>query len=164
MRAVAGAGLPLDRFMVGTGAAALDDACRLTAEARSLGFAGALLLPPFYYKGLDADGVVGYVEALIGKVGADGLKLYLYHGPANSGVPYTPEIVARVRSLEHGYPEVAREGLADGTVRDVELSGVAVAMAGAFGWLHKWFSADLVAPEIVVREQVRLLAGGLTAR
>jgi len=74
------------------------------------------------------------------------------------------EIVARVRSLEHGYPEVAREGLADGTVRDVELSGVAVAMAGAFGWLHKWFSADLVAPEIVVREQVRLLAGGLMAR
>jgi len=74
------------------------------------------------------------------------------------------EIVARVRSLEHGYPEVAREGLADGTVRDIELSGVAVAMAGAFGWLHKWFSADLVAPEIVVREQVRLLAGGLMAR
>jgi AcrR family transcriptional regulator len=74
------------------------------------------------------------------------------------------EIVARVRSLEHGYPEVAREGLADGTVRNVELSGVAVAMAGAFGWLHKWFSADLAAPEIVVREQVRLLAGGLMAR
>ncbi|MGN6584302.1 MAG: dihydrodipicolinate synthase family protein [Rhizobiaceae bacterium] len=98
MRAVAKAGLPLDRFMVGTGAAALDDACRLTAEAKSLGFAGALLLPPFYYKGLDADGVVTYVEALIGKVGAQGLKLYLYHFPANSGVPYTPEIVARLRN------------------------------------------------------------------
>jgi 4-hydroxy-tetrahydrodipicolinate synthase len=83
--------------MVGTGAAALEDACRLTAEAKSLGFAGALLLPPFYYKGLDADGVVAYIEALIGKVGAQGLKLYLYHFPANSGVPYTPEIVARLR-------------------------------------------------------------------
>jgi 4-hydroxy-tetrahydrodipicolinate synthase len=98
MRAIAKAGLPLDRFMVGTGAAALDDACRLTAEVKSLGFAGALLLPPFYYKGLDADGVVGYVEALISKVGANGLKLYLYHFPANSGVPYTPEIVARLRN------------------------------------------------------------------
>jgi AcrR family transcriptional regulator len=74
------------------------------------------------------------------------------------------EIIARVRSLEHGYPEVAREGVADGTVRDVELTGVALAMAGAFGWLHKWFSADLVAPEIVVAEQVRLLAGGLAPR
>lgn len=97
MRAIARAGLSLDRFMVGTGAAALDDACRLTAEAMSLGYAGALLLPPFYYKGLDPDGVVAYVEALIGRVGAANLRLYLYHFPANSGVPYTPEIVARLR-------------------------------------------------------------------
>ena len=42
MRAVEGAGLPLDRFLVGTGAAALGDAVRLTAEAKALGFAGAL--------------------------------------------------------------------------------------------------------------------------
>ncbi len=98
MRAIARAGLPLDRFMVGSGAAALDDACTLTAEAKALGFAGALLLPPFYYKGVDADGVVAYVERLIGKVGANGLKLYLYHFPANSGVPYTPEIVSRLRN------------------------------------------------------------------
>jgi AcrR family transcriptional regulator len=74
------------------------------------------------------------------------------------------EITDRVRRLEEGYPEVAREGLADGTVRDVELTGAAVAMAGAFGWLHKWFSPALVPPEVVVREQVAMLAGGLAAR
>ena len=74
------------------------------------------------------------------------------------------EITARVRSLEEGYPEVAREGLADGTVRDVELTGVALAMAGAFGWLHKWFTTAVAPPEVVVREQVAMLAGGLAAR
>jgi len=74
------------------------------------------------------------------------------------------EIVARVRGLEHGYPDVAREGLADGTVRDVDLTGVAVAMAGAFGWLHKWFSPEIATPETVVREHVRLLAAGLAVR
>jgi hypothetical protein len=47
------------------------------------------------------------------------------------------EIIARVRALEHGYPEVAREGLADGSVRDVDLTAVAEVSAGAFGWLHK---------------------------
>ncbi len=109
MRAVAKAGLPLDRFMVGTGAAALDDAVRLTAEARALGFAGALLLPPFYYKGIDAAGVTAYVETLISRVGADGLKLYLYHFPANSGVPFTIEAVTRLREA---YPDVLR-GLKD---------------------------------------------------
>ena len=74
------------------------------------------------------------------------------------------EITARVRRLEEGYPDVARQGLADGTVRDVELTGVALAMAGAFGWLHKWFDAALVAPETVVREQLAMMAAGLTAR
>lgn len=97
MRAVADAGLPLERFMVGTGAAALDDACRLTVEAKALGFAGALLLPPFYYKGIGEDALVSYVETVVRRVGADGLKLYLYHFPANSGVPYAPGAVRRLR-------------------------------------------------------------------
>lgn len=97
MRAVAASGLPLARFMVGTGAAALDDAVVLTAEAKRLGFAGALLLPPFYYKGIDADALVAYVTAVIDKVGTEALPLYLYHFPANSGVPYAAEAVKRLR-------------------------------------------------------------------
>jgi 4-hydroxy-tetrahydrodipicolinate synthase len=109
MRAVANGGLPLDRFMVGTGAAALDDAVRLTAEARNLGFAGALLLPPFYYKGIDEDDLVAYVETLVRRVGANGLNLYLYHFPANSGVPYSADVVARLRDM---MPETVK-GLKD---------------------------------------------------
>ena len=49
MRAVADAGLPLERFMVGTGVPALADTVRLTRAACELGFAGALVLPPFFY-------------------------------------------------------------------------------------------------------------------
>jgi len=74
------------------------------------------------------------------------------------------EIMARVRALEQGYPEVAREGLKDGSVRDVDLTAVAQAMAGAFGWLHKWWRPDLAAKETVIAEHVRLLAQGLGAR
>lgn len=103
MRGVAGAGLPLDRMMVGTGAAALDDAVALTRAARDLGFAGALLLPPFYYKGIDADSLVAYVSALISRCGAEALRLYLYHIPQNTGVPYPIEAVARLRE---SHPEV----------------------------------------------------------
>lgn len=102
MKAIAASGLPLSRFMVGTGAAALDDAVRLTAEAKALGFAGALLLPPFYYKGIDAEGLFAYVSAVVGRVGAAGLPLYLYHFPANSGVPYAPQVVSRLR---HAFPQ-----------------------------------------------------------
>lgn len=117
MRAVANAGLALDRFMVGTGAAALDDAVRLTAEAKVLGFAGTLVLPPFYYKGIDADGLAAYIETLIKRVDPDGLKLYLYHFPANSGVPYPGDVVARLRDA---YPDTLA-GLKDSS-GDLEYS------------------------------------------
>src|SRR2546430_1147044 len=46
------AGLPMERLMVGTGAAAIRDAVELTRHAAELGFAAALVLPPFYYKGV----------------------------------------------------------------------------------------------------------------
>src|SRR6201995_4227614 len=48
MNDYAASGLPLDRMMVGTGAAATADAIALTQHAAALGFGGALVLPPFY--------------------------------------------------------------------------------------------------------------------
>src|ERR1700675_620233 len=59
------AGLPLDRMMVGTGAAAVGDAIALTRHAAELNFAGALVLPPFYYKGVPDDGLFAYIDAII---------------------------------------------------------------------------------------------------
>lgn len=73
-------------------------------------------------------------------------------------------LVEQVRGTEVGFPDVARQGIADGTVRDVDLQAVAIAIAGAFGWLHKWYSADLVPPETVIDEHVRLMACGLRSR
>jgi len=102
MRAVASSGLPLGRMMVGTGAAAFADAVTLTGAARELGFNGALLLPPFYYKGIDAESLADYVGAMIGKAGTPGLSLYLYHIPQNTGVPFPAEAIDR---LIKRYPE-----------------------------------------------------------
>ena len=65
MDAYKAAGLPLDRMMVGTGAAATADAVALTRYAAELGFAGALVLPPFYYKGVPDDGLVAYIDAIV---------------------------------------------------------------------------------------------------
>ena len=51
--------------MVGTGAASVADAVALTRHAAELGFAGALVLPPFYYKGVPDDGLVAYVDTIV---------------------------------------------------------------------------------------------------
>src|SRR5207237_9496663 len=70
MTAYRDAGLPLDRLMVGTGAAATADAIALTRHAAELGFAGALILPPFYYNGAPNDGLAAYTGTIVRETGA----------------------------------------------------------------------------------------------
>jgi 4-hydroxy-tetrahydrodipicolinate synthase len=96
MNAYADSGLPLDRMMVGTGAAALADAIALTRHAAELGFAGALVLPPFYYKGVPDDGLVAAIEAILSATSARPIPLYLYHFPAQSGLPWHVALVRRL--------------------------------------------------------------------
>ena len=96
MQAYADGGLPLERLLVGTGAAALDDAIALTRHAAALGFAGALLLPPFYYKGVSDDGLFAVIEAIMGATAARPIPIYLYHFPAQSGLPWRAALIRRL--------------------------------------------------------------------
>jgi len=101
MSAYKAAGLPLDRLMVGTGAAAVADAVALTRHAAELGFAGALVLPPFYYKGVPDDGLVAYIDTLVTATAAKPIPIYLYHFPAMSGLPWHVNLIKR---LLESYP------------------------------------------------------------
>jgi len=96
MSAYAAGGLPLDRMMVGTGAAASADAIALTRHAGELGFAGALVLPPFYYKGVPDDGLVAYIDAIMAATAAKPIPIYLYHFPAQSGLPWHIGLIRRL--------------------------------------------------------------------
>ena len=86
-------GADASKMMVGTGAASLDDAIALTRHAASLGYAGALVLPPFYYKGVPDEGVARYFDAIISASTSPAIPIYLYHYPALSGVPFHPGLV-----------------------------------------------------------------------
>jgi 4-hydroxy-tetrahydrodipicolinate synthase len=88
--------LPLDRLMVGTGAASVADAVALTRHAAEIGFAGALVLPPFYYKGVPDDGLVAYIDTIVQATAAKPIPLYLYHFPAQSGLPWHVKLVKRL--------------------------------------------------------------------
>jgi 4-hydroxy-tetrahydrodipicolinate synthase len=89
-------GLPLHRLMVGTGAAAVADAVALTRHAAELGFGGALVLPPFYYKGVPDDGLFAYIETLVKATERKPIPVYLYHFPAMSGVPWHVALIHRL--------------------------------------------------------------------
>jgi len=101
MQSVKDAGLPLDRFMVGTGVCSLEETCTLTQAAANLGFAGALVLPPFFYPGIQPEALLQYVGSVIRHVVPRRLALYLYHIPQNTGVPWPIEVVAE---LAHRHP------------------------------------------------------------
>ena len=101
MSAYREAGLPLDRLMVGTGAAATADAAALTSHAAELGFGGALLLPPFYYKGVPDDGLAAYVGAVVQASVSRPIPIYLYHYPVLSGLAWHEALIRRLLAT-HG--------------------------------------------------------------
>jgi 4-hydroxy-tetrahydrodipicolinate synthase len=94
---VAAEALPRERLMVGTGAASVGDAMTLTEHAAALGFAGALLLPPFYYKGVADDGIMRYFERIVTATADRPIDLYLYNFPAMTGIEFSPALVKRLR-------------------------------------------------------------------
>ena len=53
-------GVPGAKMLPGTGTTAITDTVLLTQKAREIGCRGALLLPPFYYKGPSDDGLLAY--------------------------------------------------------------------------------------------------------
>jgi len=96
------AGIDVARMMPGTGCCALPDTVRLTAHAVGLGCAGTLMLPPFYYKGVDDDGLYASYSEVIERVGNDHLRIYLYHIPPISQVGISIDLIER---LLKSYPE-----------------------------------------------------------
>lgn len=102
MNAVKDAGLPLERFMVGTGVCSLDETVTLTQAAADLGFAGALVLPPFFYPGIESQALLDYVDALVQRLKPGGMSLYLYHIPQNTGVAWPVDVVAQLARSHAG--------------------------------------------------------------
>ena len=96
------AGIDPSRMMPGTGCCSVIETAQLTARAVKLGCAGALMLPPFYYKEVGDEGLYRYFSEVIQRVGDARLRIYLYHIPPVAMVGITPQLVER---LLKAYPK-----------------------------------------------------------
>lgn len=96
------AGVPAAKLMPGTGACSITEAATLARHAAGHGCGGVLMLPPFYYKGMTDNGVCDFISAVIDRVGSAALKMYLYHIPPQTMIPFTLELVGR---LIKAYPD-----------------------------------------------------------
>ena len=86
------------QLMVGTGCCALADTVQLTRHAVSSGVENVLVLPPFYYKGADDDGLYAYFSSYVEETGDTDVRVYLYHFPKMAVVSFSHELVGRLAS------------------------------------------------------------------
>ena len=94
-------GIPAARLLPGVGTPALTDTVLLTRRAAALGCPGVLALPPFFYKNPSEDGLAAWFSEVVQRTGGEA-KLFLYHFPAQSAVPFTLGLVARLLRAHPG--------------------------------------------------------------
>ena len=90
------------RLMVGTGTPALAETLALTAHADDAGYGVALVLPPYYYKPADEDGLFRWYEALHHGLGTRRIQIYFYNFPQMTGITLSPNLIER---LHRAFPE-----------------------------------------------------------
>jgi 4-hydroxy-tetrahydrodipicolinate synthase len=93
---VVSTGVSAQKLILGTGCCSLSDSIELTKHAIELGSAGALVLPPFYYKPVPDEGLFRYFASLIDRVSDERLRLYLYHIPPVAQVGFSLSLVKKL--------------------------------------------------------------------
>jgi 4-hydroxy-tetrahydrodipicolinate synthase len=101
--ALLAAGIAPSRIVAATGCASLPETIELTRHAVQANCAGALVLPPFFFKAVADEGVFASYARVIDGVGDARLPLYLYHIPQVSGVAISSSVIER---LAIDYPGV----------------------------------------------------------
>ena len=90
------AGIPAAKLMPGSGACSISEAAQLSRHAVEHGCGGVLMLPPFYYKGMNDDGLHAFFANVIDRVGSSALKVYLYHIPPQTVLGLSLDLVGRL--------------------------------------------------------------------
>jgi 4-hydroxy-tetrahydrodipicolinate synthase len=93
---VVASGIPAAKLMPGTGACSITEASMLIKHAVAHGCGGVLMLPPFYYKGMTEQGIYDFIAAVIDRVASSALRMYLYHIPPQTMIPFGIELVGRL--------------------------------------------------------------------
>lgn len=90
-------GLPMDKTIIGTGSTSFGDVIELSEIALDAGAGGLLMLPPFYYKSPADEGLFRFFAKIAEALGGKSPRIFLYHFPQMSAVPFTLNLVRRLR-------------------------------------------------------------------
>lgn len=91
--ALVAGGVPAERVLVSVSCANIPDTVALTRHAQDLGAWGVLLMPPFFFKGVDDEGTRSALDVVIAATADRPLRVVLYHIPQISGVPLSHAVI-----------------------------------------------------------------------
>jgi 4-hydroxy-tetrahydrodipicolinate synthase len=118
------AGIDPGRLLPGTSQTNVADTVALTRHAVASGVRAAVVLPPFYYKGVSDEGLFRFYAEVIEGVRNDALRMVLYHIPPIAQVGISIELIGRLR---YAFPGVV-VGIKDSSGKLESMQ----AFAGAF--------------------------------
>ncbi|WP_193334617.1 dihydrodipicolinate synthase family protein [Devosia beringensis] len=93
---VIAAGIDPQRLLPGTSQTNVPDTVTLVRHAVDAGVKAAVVLPPFYYKGVSDEGLFRFYAEVIEAVGSNDLRVVLYHIPPIAQVGLSVELVGRL--------------------------------------------------------------------
>jgi 4-hydroxy-tetrahydrodipicolinate synthase len=89
--------LPGFRLLAGTGTPSLGESIELTKLAFDLGYDGALVLPPYYFRKASDDGLFQWFSELINKSVPKDKSILGYHIPGVTGIGFSLDLLARLK-------------------------------------------------------------------
>jgi 4-hydroxy-tetrahydrodipicolinate synthase len=101
--ALVGAGFePARQVIAGVAAVSQDDALEQARIGYAHGCRALLLAPPFYFKGVDDEGLFAWFSRLIESLGPQARDIILYHIPSMTAVGISPALIGRLREAFPG--------------------------------------------------------------
>jgi 4-hydroxy-tetrahydrodipicolinate synthase len=89
--------LPGFRLLAGTATPSLSESIELTKLAFDLGYDGALVLPPYYFRKASDDGLFQWFSELINKSVPKDKYILGYHIPGVAGIGFSLDLLARLK-------------------------------------------------------------------
>lgn len=96
--------LPAEKLIIGAGSCSALEVVQLIRAAISMGVTRVLVLPPFYYKPVSAEGLIRFFATIIKQVN-EPFSVYLYHIPQLTGVGFEMDVI---KNLIRQFPDHIR--------------------------------------------------------
>ncbi|MHB1205275.1 MAG: dihydrodipicolinate synthase family protein [Rhodospirillaceae bacterium] len=113
LRAIVAEGVPAGRIVAGAGCAALTDTVALTAAVGELHCAGALIVPPFFFRQATQAGLRHYLDQVLTQTRSIGTPIALYHIPDVAGLGYDDDVIAALLTDHPGRIQGIKDSTGD---------------------------------------------------